>query len=53
MENIKKCICEWNDFEDGDWLYTYSSTMEGTIILEPIKEIHFCPKCGKRLPIND
>ena len=48
----KTCDCEYNDLEDGDTLYVYNS-WDGGIMFDAIHDIHFCPYCGKRLPVND
>ena len=51
MDNIKikKCICEENDLEQGDTLYTMSS-WDGGIGFDYIRDIKYCPVCGRELP---
>lgn len=47
-ERTKECdACE--DLEEGDTLYR-SSDWDGGIGYDYIRDIRFCPKCGRRLP---
>ena len=40
-------VCD--GIEDGDTLYIHSE-WDGGIGFDYIHDIHFCPKCGRRLP---
>lgn len=46
----KKCpCCEWYDLEAGDTLYI-SSDWDGGIGFDYIRDIKYCPVCGRKLP---
>ena len=51
MTDEKKCICEYEDLEQGDTLYIEHS-WDGGIEFDYIRNIKFCPVCGKELPDN-
>ena len=51
MADEKKCICEYEDLEQGDTLYIEHS-WDGGIEFDYIRNIKFCPVCGKELPDN-
>ena len=42
--------CSYKSLEDGDTLYTYSS-WDGGIEFNYIRNIKYCPVCGRKLPI--
>lgn len=45
----KPCdLCEKYGLEDGDTLYC-SADWDGGIGFDYIRDIHYCPKCGRRL----
>ena len=46
-----RCICESNDFEQGDTLY-YHTSWDGGVEYNYIRNIKYCPVCGKELPNN-
>ena len=48
MNNNKKCICEEYGLEQGDTLYV-SSDWDGGIGFDYIRDIKYCPICGKEL----
>lgn len=52
MDKKEKCFCEENDLEEGDTLYI-SSSWDGGIGFDYIRDIKFCPICGKKLPEKD
>ena len=41
-------FCKNNGLEDGDTLYI-SADWDGGIGFDFIRDIHYCPKCGRRL----
>ena len=41
-------VCRWHGLEDGDKLYR-SSDWDGGIGFDYIRNIHYCPVCGRRL----
>ena len=45
-----QCECEWHGLEKGDVLYVYSS-WDGGIEFDSIKNIQYCPVCGRELPL--
>lgn len=48
--NIERCeFCD--DHEDGDTLYE-TSDWDGGIGFDYIKDIHYCPICGKKLKVE-
>ncbi len=52
MDEKKKCACEWHDLEKGDTLYVFTS-WDGGVGYEYIRDIKYCPVCGKELPSDD
>ena len=50
IRNRRHDSCDACDgLEDGDTLYIYSE-WDGGIEFDHIRDIHFCPKCGRWLP---
>lgn len=50
VQPVRHDPCDVCDgLEDGDTLYIYSE-WDGGIGFDHIRDIHFCPKCGRRLP---
>ena len=50
MMDAEKCpCCEWYDLEAGDTLYI-SSDWDGGIGFDYIRDIKYCPVCGRKLP---
>ena len=50
VQPVRHDPCDVCDgLEDGDTLYIYSE-WDGGIEFDHIRDIHFCPKCGRRLP---
>lgn len=49
MEQTKQCECEYHSLEKGNTLYVYES-WDGGIDFNAIKNIKYCPVCGKELP---
>lgn len=49
VEPIIKCECEYHGLEKGDTLYVYES-WDGGIDFNAIRNIKYCPVCGKKLP---
>ena len=47
----EQCVCEYEDLEQGDTLYIERS-WDGGIEFDYIRNIKFCPVCGKELPDN-
>ena len=45
----EKCFCEERGLEKGDTLYV-SADWDGGIGFDYIRNIKFCPVCGKELP---
>lgn len=45
----KKCVCEYYELEQGDTLYV-SAHWDGGLAFDYIRDIKFCPVCGKELP---
>lgn len=45
----EKCFCEERGLEKGDTLYI-SADWDGGIGFDYIRDIKFCPVCGKELP---
>ena len=53
VQPVRHDPCDVCDgLEDGDTLYIYSE-WDGGIGFDYIRDIHFCPKCGRRLPNFD
>lgn len=49
MDKEETCICEYYSLERGDTLYV-SADWDGGIGFDYIRDIRFCPVCGKELP---
>lgn len=49
MNKEEKCVCEYHSLERGDTLYV-SADWDGGIGFDYIRDIRFCPVCGKELP---
>lgn len=49
MDDEKCPCCEWHDLEAGDTLYI-SSDWDGGIAFDYIRDIKYCPVCGRKLP---
>lgn len=50
VQPVRHDSCDVCDgLEDGDTLYIHSE-WDGGIGFDYIHDIHFCPKCGRRLP---
>lgn len=50
MEETKKCpCCDYHGLESGDTLYIDAS-WDGGVGFDYIRDIRFCPICGKELP---
>lgn len=50
VQPVRHDPCDVCDgLEDEDTLYIYSE-WDGAIGFDHIRDIHFCPKCGRRLP---
>ena len=49
MDDEKCPCCEWHDLEVGDTLYI-SSDWDGGIAFDYIRDIKYCPVCGRKLP---
>lgn len=49
MDKEEKCVCEYYSLERGDMLYV-SADWDGGIGFDYIRDIRFCPICGKELP---
>lgn len=47
--NEEECICKYEGLECGDTLYIESS-WDGGIEFRHIRNIKYCPVCGKKLP---
>ena len=47
--NEEKCVCKDRGLEKGDTLYI-SADWDGGIGFDYIRNIKFCPVCGKELP---
>ena len=47
--NEEECVCEYEGLECGDTLYIESS-WDGGIEFRHIRNIKYCPVCGKKLP---
>ena len=41
-------VCDTYGIEDGDTLYI-SSDWDGGIGFDYIRDVHYCPRCGRRL----
>ncbi len=51
IENRQGCdFCNDNALEEGDTLYYNSSIWNGGISFDYVRDIKYCPICGKRLP---
>ena len=51
VQQVRHDSCDVCDgLEDGDTLYNIHSDWDGDIEFDYIHDIHFCPKCGRRLP---
>lgn len=47
----KKCICVREGFEHGDTLYEFfENTWDGRLEFNYVRDIKYCPVCGKLLP---
>ena len=44
-----KCVCEYEGLEQGDTLYIERS-WDGGIEFNYIRNIKYCPVCGRELP---
>lgn len=47
---MDKCICEYEELEQGDTLYL-EDYWEGGYEFRKIRPIKYCPICGKELPV--
>lgn len=51
-DNKKQCACEYHELYQGDTLYRETS-WDGGIGFDYIRDIKYCPVCGKELPKDE